>query len=135
MDHPIQLSWALAGEPVWPYRGPISTSGIENLRDGDGRRQRGALCTHFSNDGWNWPTGGAFTAARAAHNAVFAKLDTSEVQHKDEFQGAGHIIGTCRMGADAKTSVVDANLRAHDHPNLYMVGSAVSPHREQRTPP
>ena len=41
-------------------------------------------------------------AARAAHNAVFAKLDASAVQHKDEFQGAGHIIGTCRMRADAK---------------------------------
>jgi len=51
----------------------------------------------------------------------------SAVRHKDEFQGAGHIIGTCRMGADAKTSVVDANLRAHDHPNLHVVGSAVFP--------
>ena len=38
MDHPVQLSWALAGEPVWPYRGPVSTSGIENLRDGAFRR-------------------------------------------------------------------------------------------------
>ena len=200
MDHPIQLSWALAGEPVWPYRGPISTSGIENLRDGEVRRQRGAVRTQISNDGWNWPTGGAFTAAaalaqgglrgaelraavaeqtarhvqlaslveqlpsaanrvaldardkdiygvplprihfdiggyardglaaaRATHDAVFAKVNASAVRHKDEFQGAGHIIGTCRMGTDAKTSVVDANLRAHDHPNLYMLGSAVFP--------
>ena len=200
MDHPIQLSWALAGEPVWPYRGPISTSGIENLRDGEERRRRGAVRTQISNDGWNWPTGGAFTAAgalaqgglrgaelratvaeqtsrhvqlaslveqlpsaanrvaldarekdiygvplprihfdiggyardglnaaRAMHDAVFAKVAASAVRHKDEFQGAGHIIGTCRMGADAKTSVVDANLRAHDHPNLHVVGSAVFP--------
>ncbi len=34
MDHPTQLSWALAKDPVFPYRGPLSTSGIENLRDG-----------------------------------------------------------------------------------------------------
>ena len=27
MDHPTQLSWALADEPVYPYRGPLSTSG------------------------------------------------------------------------------------------------------------
>ena len=64
-------------------------------------------------------------AARAAHDAVFAKLGASAVRHKDEFQGAGHIIGTCRMGTDTKTSVVDANLRTHDHANLFVVGSAV----------
>ncbi|WP_374333165.1 FAD-dependent oxidoreductase, partial [Aestuariivirga sp.] len=28
MDHPTQLSWALAVKPVYPYRGPLSTSGI-----------------------------------------------------------------------------------------------------------
>ena len=37
MDHPTQLSWALADAAVYPYRGPLSTSGIENLRDGDFR--------------------------------------------------------------------------------------------------
>ena len=36
---------------------------------------------------------------------------------------AAHQIGTHRMGADPKASVVDANLRAHDVPNLYLVGS------------
>jgi glucose dehydrogenase len=36
---------------------------------------------------------------------------------------AGHQIGTHRMGADPRTSVVDANLRCHDVQNLYLVGS------------
>jgi choline dehydrogenase-like flavoprotein len=36
---------------------------------------------------------------------------------------AAHQIGTHRMGVDPRTSVVDANLRAHDVPNLYLVGS------------
>jgi choline dehydrogenase-like flavoprotein len=36
---------------------------------------------------------------------------------------SGHQIGTHRMGTDPATSVVDANLRAHDVPNLYLVGS------------
>ena len=69
MDHPVQLSWALAGEPVWPYRGPISTSGIENLRDGSERRDRAALRIQISNDGWNWPTGGALSLGRALADA------------------------------------------------------------------
>jgi choline dehydrogenase-like flavoprotein len=36
---------------------------------------------------------------------------------------AAHQIGTHRMGADPVTSVVDRDLRAHDVPNLYLVGS------------
>ena len=35
--------------------------------------------------------------------------------------------GTCRMGSDPKTSVVDRNLRVHDHRNLFIVGSAAFP--------
>jgi choline dehydrogenase-like flavoprotein len=31
------------------------------------------------------------------------------------------------MGADPRTSVVDANLRSHDHPNLFLLGSGVFP--------
>ena len=39
----------------------------------------------------------------------------------------GAVIGTARMGADPKSSVVDADLRSHDHPNLFILGSAVFP--------
>lgn len=35
--------------------------------------------------------------------------------------------GTCHMGRDPATSVVDRDLREHDHPNLYIVGSAAFP--------
>ncbi|HEX6134031.1 MAG TPA: GMC family oxidoreductase [Longimicrobiales bacterium] len=31
-----------------------------------------------------------------------------------------HLLGTCRMGDDPRTSVVDANHRAHDVPNLFI---------------
>ena len=64
MDHPSQLSWALADQPLWPYRGPLSTSGIENLRDGDFRRQRAAYRIEIGNDGWSWPTGAPITTAQ-----------------------------------------------------------------------
>ena len=180
MDHPVQLSWAVAGEPVWPYRGPISTSGIENLRDGDVRRERSGLRIQISNDGWSWPTGGAdaahaarhvqlaalteqlpdpenrvtlddrqtdlygvplprvhyrveeyaragLAAAREVHEAIFARLDATEIHHAGEFQGAGHAIGTTRMGDDPDGSVVDRDLRSHDHVNLFVVGAGAFP--------
>jgi choline dehydrogenase-like flavoprotein len=31
------------------------------------------------------------------------------------------LLGTCRMGRDAKSSVVNADHRAHDVPNLFIV--------------
>lgn len=200
MDHPVQLSWALAGEPVWPYRGPISTSGIENLRDGGFRRRRSAFRIQIANDGWNWPTGGPMSlvsglvregltgtalrqeiarqsarhiqlaslteqlpdpdnrvvldaadrdphgvplpriryrvgaysragldAAREVHDGIFARLEASGIRHADDFLGAGHIMGTTRMGDDPRRSVVDRNLRSHDHPNLYLVGAGAFP--------
>lgn len=200
MDHPVQLSRAVAGEPVWPYRGPLSTSGIENLRDGPARSRRSAFRIQIGNAGWSWSTGApvtmagtladtglrgdalretvafqaarhvelaalteqlpdpqnrvlldardkdrygvplprihyavdhyaraGLTAARAVHDRVFERLRCSEVHHHAEFQGAGHIVGTCRMGDDAANSVVDGNLQSHDHPNLHVLGSANFP--------
>lgn len=61
MDHPCYLAWAQAAEPVYPYRGPLSTSGIENARDGAFRAQRAAFRVEIGNDGWDWPTGDPYT--------------------------------------------------------------------------
>lgn len=58
MDHPIQLSWAKSKDPLYSYRGPLSTSGIETLRDGPFRKERGAFRIEIGNEGWSWPTGG-----------------------------------------------------------------------------
>lgn len=200
MDHPSQLSWASSNEPVWPYRGPLSTSGIENLVDGDFRRERGAFRIEIGNDGHSWPTGAPITsveplvkqglrgkeldaalrdatsrhirlaslveqlpdpenritlheterdrygvplpkiaykldayveaglaAAAKAHQEIFDKLGTTGVHHAPSANGSGHIIGTAKMGTDAKSSVVDADLRSHDHRNLFIVGSASFP--------
>ena len=43
------------------------------------------------------------------------------------YSGSGHIMGTCRMGSDPASSVVDAGCRSHDHQNLFVAGSAVFP--------
>ncbi|WP_417435539.1 GMC family oxidoreductase [Hoeflea sp.] len=200
MDHPSRLSWAEAAEPVWPYRGPLSTSGIENLRDGDFRKQRGAFRIEIGNDGHSWPTGAptstaaglaaqglsgdeldaaikdatsrqirlaslveqspdaenrvtldpekrdangvplprihydfddytrkGLDAAEAAHEEVFKALGAKNIKHSPDIQGAGHIIGTTRMGADASSAVVDADLRSFDHRNLFLLGSGTFP--------
>src|SRR6185312_7799498 len=66
-------------------------------------------------------------AASKAHEEIFTALGTTGMQHLPIAAGAGHIIGTARMGTDAKTSVVDGELRSHDHSNLFIVGSAVFP--------
>jgi choline dehydrogenase-like flavoprotein len=39
--------------------------------------------------------------------------------------GGQHQAGTCRMGHDPKTSVVDRYCRVHDHDNLYIVDGSV----------
>ena len=200
MDHPEQLTWAVARDPVWPFRGPLSTSGIDGFRTARTRRQHAAFRIEINNGGWGWPTGAPFTTARdlaakglrgaalakairdrgarellltalieqlpdganrvtldpgkrdrygvphprihyrvgdyvkraqararRLHETILGRVGVTEVHHRDEFEGAGHIMGTARMGTDPKRSVVDADLRCHDHPNLYILGSAVFP--------
>lgn len=216
MDHICQVSWALTPAPVYPFRGPLATSGIENFRDGALRSQRSAYRIEIGNDGWSWPTGApqstaamfvaqgltgsALRAAVADHASrqirmafemeslplsssrvtlsdlkdklgvprpkiaydlspytldgfaesvdvaaqMFALLGVKpgdnytsvdktapgyfSYKGKDyQYRGAGHVIGTYCMGSDAKSSVVDANSRSHDHGNLYLTGSGTFP--------
>lgn len=200
MDHPVRLSYALANDPLWPFRGPLSTSGIERHRASKDRRDLPSFRIEIGNDGWSWPTGAPTTTARTladdglrgkaldealvdhcarqvrlatlveqlpmpdnrisldpdkrdfygvplpriayrvheyaqkgldhaakVHGEIFDRLGVSEQHHADGWFGAGHIMGTARMGADAASSVVNADGRAHDHDNLFVVGSAVFP--------
>ena len=67
--------------------------------------------------------------ARKIHDEAFRRVGATEISHMPDskFQGAGHVMGTTRMGEDTKTAVVDADLRTFDHPNLFIEGSAVFP--------
>ncbi len=56
-DHPVVLRWGLAPEQVGAYRGPLSTSGIEDLRGGGFRAEHAAFRVEIGNDGWLWPMG------------------------------------------------------------------------------
>jgi choline dehydrogenase-like flavoprotein len=55
------------------------------------------------------------------------KFNDPNVAQDLTYGGAGHVMGTYRMGDDPKTSVVDSFQRSHDHPNLYLVGSGTFP--------
>lgn len=249
MDHPYYVPWGLLPEtatPVWPYRGPLSTSGIESARDGEFRSKQAAFRVDIGNEGWNFVVGGmggdpgvttadfingtnvsgtndrgpggkpevlfgrdlvkrlngiltrqvrlgflveqtpdesnrvtvpdpasvkpaecdhlglprphirydlsdytkrGLAAAKVAGDQILqalgAKQLTAEVKQEDgnptafewpngsgnfiRYYGAGHIVGTYRMGSDRTKSVVDSELRSWDHKNLYLAGSGVFP--------
>jgi glucose dehydrogenase len=58
MDHPYYVAWGLAPKPVYPYRGPLITSGIGDLCDGPFRAKRAAFRVDIGNEGWNFVVGG-----------------------------------------------------------------------------
>jgi choline dehydrogenase-like flavoprotein len=45
-----------------------------------------------------------------------------------------HELGGCRMGRDPRSSVVDADCRTHDVPNLYVVDGSVFPSASEKNP-
>jgi choline dehydrogenase-like flavoprotein len=232
MDHPLYLTWALAPQPLWGYRGPLATAGIESLRDGEFRKYRSAFRMEIGNEGWNFATGDPYTTAldfingtdnsglnpnkqRLGGTALALKLndlltrqfriacmfdqsplqenrvqldidkETGKPNNTDglgiprpkveygfdtytmegfrmaayvcsqvykqmgaqeftknnvggtgdftyrgvnyHYYGAGHVVGTHRMGPDPCTSVVDASQRSHDVQNMWVVGSGSFP--------
>lgn len=199
MDHPTQLSYALANDPMGPYRSPLSTAGIEQLRDGEERSSRSSFRIEIGNDGWSWPgkdpvswaadlidqgiwgtdlydqiaklnvravrmaalceqlplpdsrvtisdkmdaiglprpqlnyvidqyAKDGLAAARDQFTAIFDALGTTQLTHVEQIQGAGHIMGTCRMGNDKASSVTDSYGHTWDHPNLWIAGSSLFP--------
>ena len=54
MDHPLILTYGLMPEPVWGFRGPLSTSGLEMFRDGPFREHTSAFRIEVGNEGWNF---------------------------------------------------------------------------------
>ncbi|MES2655841.1 MAG: GMC family oxidoreductase [Bacteroidota bacterium] len=216
MDHPVKLSWGLMPESTYPFRGPLSTSGIETTRDGEFRKKRAAYRIEIGNEGWNWTMGApystltdlvnkntfgkalrqeiasnftrqfrigflveqlpgdgyivpsaiatdnlglprpevhydlsdytkaGFEAAVEATNTIFGLLGAKEsiessnppasrpgsftYNNKTYFSnGAGHVMGTHRMGSTPQDSVTDANMKTWDHDNLYLVGCGTFP--------
>jgi choline dehydrogenase-like flavoprotein len=210
MDHTELLTWGEAPMPVWPFRGPVATSGIEGLRNGPFRSKRAAFRIELGNDGWAWPafspgsdvnelidkesffgtqlrrkvlqrvqkqfrfgilveqlpakanrvtidskhldrignyrpilsfdiadyTRAGFELAKQVSDEIFqhfgakdrstySKQDPGYFEYNGQgyiFQGAGHYMGTHRMGSCRCGSVVNPQQRSWDHDNLFMVG-------------
>lgn len=58
MDHICLVAWGkTADEPIYPFRGPLSTSGIPQYRGGATRKTRAAYRVEIGNEGWNWSAG------------------------------------------------------------------------------
>jgi choline dehydrogenase-like flavoprotein len=53
MDHPYVGFFALSPEPVFPFRGPDTTSGVESLRDGKFREKHASFRASLANWGWS----------------------------------------------------------------------------------
>jgi choline dehydrogenase-like flavoprotein len=62
---------------------------------------------------------------REIHAEARAILETAGAGEVLISEGNDHTMGGCRMGTDPATSVVDANLKAHDHPNLFVCDASV----------
>ena len=253
MDHVMYLAWGLSKDPVYAYRGPLATSGVESVRDGEFRKNRSAYRIEIGNEGWQWAANDPFTtladfvfgqnnsqtngstenehgeslkfdpslpdnaalfgeqlvktlngiytrqirlgylieqlpdpenrvelsdtltdnlglprpkvtyrlrddyernafiSAKKVSTEIFQAMGATEYtkappkpilygspaavtstnfQYQDnnfKFYGAGHIVGTYRMGNDKATSVVNSRQQSWDHSNLYMAGSGVFP--------
>lgn len=198
MDHLQGYGLCLMPQPVYPFRGPPVTSGIDVWRDGPWRVNQAAFRVSIGNDGWGRPEPLELTARRAIESGVwgtalrdavrnratrmlrmsystemlpdlgnrvslagydsegnpkpaisfslpdynrrafefanqairtmFGALKGEEVQFtypKSNYSGAGHLVGTCRMGTDPSNSVTDPQCRVHGHPNLYVAGASL----------
>lgn len=189
----------LSRDPIYPYRGPITTSGVLELRDGPFRAKHAAIGTSMLNRGWAIGSGPVNLArdlalkgfrgerlrteidrqlarqlyvdtaaemlpdpanrvtpdfdrrdasgiprprvrcriddytrrgleiARSRHAAIMKAMHCTDVFDEPLSQSVAIIAGTTRMGADPKTSVVDAELRSHDHENLFLLGTGTFP--------
>ena len=65
MDHPFVLTWGLMPVPIGPYRGPGSTSGIPQLREGKFREEFAAFRIEIGNWGVDFPNGTPHTTIRS----------------------------------------------------------------------
>jgi choline dehydrogenase-like flavoprotein len=68
-----------------------------------------------------------FTQTPASDDPTAFSVEIDGKEERLKFFGAGHIVGTYRMGSDPGTSVVDRDQRSWDHRNLFMVGSGTFP--------
>ncbi|WP_054774560.1 GMC oxidoreductase [Methylogaea oryzae] len=65
--------------------------------------------------------------SQARLRRVVEAMGATEVAEVQGVVNTSIIAGTARMGDDPASSVVDADLRCHNHDNLYLLGAATFP--------
>jgi choline dehydrogenase-like flavoprotein len=79
---------------------------------------------HYNvDDYWNAGRDVAVKDLQRMAGLLQAEVKSVDVGH----QNRQHIMGTTIMGTDPKDSVVDADCRTHDHPNMFIAGCSVMP--------
>jgi choline dehydrogenase-like flavoprotein len=101
-----QVAIGLTRDPVYPYRGPVGTSGVVESRDGPFRSREAACGTSLSNAGWVRALGpleyGAEQARRGLRGSALARAVKERVSRE-------LMIGsTAEMLPDAENRVVPA---------------------------
>jgi choline dehydrogenase-like flavoprotein len=114
---------------------PLATNNVTldpNIRDKWGRP---ALRTTFMNHPHDLATMKFFLERSLELMEAAGAIKTAGSYAKDGQTGGVHLLGTCRMGNDPATSVVDKFNRSHDVPNLFIVdgSSLVTSGRGQPT--
>ncbi len=66
-------------------------------------------------------------ASGASEHWALGGAGLGVLDEKTAMKGNAHFHGTCRMGVDPARSVVDADCRSHEVPNLWIVDSSVLP--------
>ena len=88
MDHPFVITWGLMPEPVGSYRGPGSTSGIPQLRDGEFRRNSAAFRVEIGNWGVSFPNGTPYSTIQAlVDRQRFRRGPERRRRHKNDLFG------------------------------------------------
>jgi choline dehydrogenase-like flavoprotein len=67
----------------------------------------------------------AAAQSRKIYQRISDLMGGTELKVDDRYMGNNHVTGTLMMGADPRDSVVDADCRSHDHPNLFMASTGV----------
>jgi choline dehydrogenase-like flavoprotein len=103
-----------------------------NVKDKWGRP---ALRTTYTNHPDDFATFKFFRDRAVELMEAAGAIKTVAASNETGQTGGVHLLGTCRMGNDPATSVVNRYNRAHDVPNLFMVdgGSLVTSTRGQPT--
>jgi choline dehydrogenase-like flavoprotein len=73
-------------------------------------------------------TAAALASARKIHEQLFLAIGATDIGHVPYAEGAGHIMGTTRMGVDGKTSVANARGQA----TTIIISGSPAPHFFQR---